>query len=145
MSPYDITLPGGIRSIRSSTASANGVGSTPSTLAARGYSRRMAADRTKQSVIDTFDRAAADYDRAGVDYFGVFGARLVTTAAPLPGQRVLDLGCGRGAVLFPAARAIGPSGHDLGIDAAPKMMALNADDETGVGLRRVGERVGGLE
>ncbi|HKA69517.1 MAG TPA: class I SAM-dependent methyltransferase, partial [Actinomycetes bacterium] len=102
----------------------------------------MAADRTKQSVIDTFDRAAADYDRAGVDYFGVFGARLVTTAAPLPGQRVLDLGCGRGAVLFPAARAIGPNGYALGIDAAPTMVALTAAEATALGLTQVEVRLG---
>jgi SAM-dependent methyltransferase len=102
----------------------------------------MPADRTKQSVIDTFDRAAAGYDRAGVDYFRVFGARLVEITALLPGQRVLDLGCGRGAVLFPAARAIGPGGYALGIDAAPTMVALTATEATELGLTQVEVRLG---
>lgn len=34
----------------------------------------------------------------------------------LPGARVLDLGCGRGAVLLAAARRLGPQGHAAGID-----------------------------
>jgi len=102
----------------------------------------MPAERTKQSVIDAFDRAAAVYDRAGVDYFHVFGARLVEIAALRPGQRVLDLGCGRGAVLFPAARAIGPDGYALGIDAAPTMVALTATDAVELGLTQVEVRIG---
>ena len=102
----------------------------------------MPADRTKQRVIDTFDRAAAVYDRAGVDYFHVFGARLVEIASLGPGQRVLDLGCGRGAVLFPAARAIGPDGYALGIDAAPTMVALAAADAAELGLTQVRVRLG---
>lgn len=105
----------------------------------------MPADRTKQGVIDTFDRAAAVYDRAGVDYFHVFGRRLVEIASLRPGQRILDLGCGRGAVLFPAARAIGPDGYALGIDAAPTMVALTAADAAGFGLTQVEVRIGDAE
>ena len=102
----------------------------------------MPGDRTKQSAIDTFERAAASYDRVGVDYFQVFGARLIAAAALRPGQRVLDLGSGRGAVLFPAARAIGPTGYAVGIDAAPTMVALTSVDATALGLTQVEVRLG---
>ncbi|WP_371127167.1 methyltransferase domain-containing protein [Streptomyces sp. 2112.3] len=42
------------------------------------------------------------------------GRRLVDLAAPRPGERLLDVGCGRGAALFPAARAVGPAGRVVG-------------------------------
>ena len=45
-------------------------------------------------------------------------------------MRVLDVATGRGAVLFPAAQAVGPSGSVLGIDLAEEMVhATNAEIE----------------
>ena len=94
----------------------------------------MPPDPTNPYMIDVFDRAAGVYDRLGVAYFSAFGARLAEIVAPAPGQRVLDLGCGRGAVLFPSARAVGSSGHVLGIDAAPNMVSLTAAEAVELAL-----------
>jgi SAM-dependent methyltransferase len=74
--------------------------------------------------IEIFNEAADDYDNVGVDFFTPFGAALVEAAAVAPGDRVLDVGCGRGAVLFPAATATGPGGHVTAIDLAPRMVEL---------------------
>jgi SAM-dependent methyltransferase len=74
--------------------------------------------------IEIFNEAADDYDSVGVDFFTPFGAALVEAAGITAGERVLDLGCGRGAVLFPAASAAGPSGNVVGIDLAPRMVEL---------------------
>lgn len=99
----------------------------------------------KQKVVDVFDRAAPSYDRVGVEFFGLFGARLVELAALVPGQRVLDLGCGRGAVLFPAAEAVGATGSVVGVDAAPGMVGLTADEARRCGLRHARVRLGDAE
>lgn len=80
-------------------------------------------DEMKAGVAGVFDRAAGTYDQVGVDFFAVIGQRLVNLADPRPGERVLDLGCGRGASAVPAAIAVGPSGSVLAIDLAPAMVA----------------------
>ena len=75
-----------------------------------------------------FDRAADTYDAVGVPWFGPVAQGLVEELAVSPGERVLDVGCGRGAALRPLAEATGPTGRALGIDLAPRMVALTAAD-----------------
>jgi ubiquinone/menaquinone biosynthesis C-methylase UbiE len=77
-------------------------------------------------VIGVFDEAAASYDSVGVEFFTPMGAELVRRAAIRPGEHVLDVGCGRGAVLLPAAAAVGPTGRVVGTDLAPDMVARTA-------------------
>jgi SAM-dependent methyltransferase len=38
------------------------------------------------------------------------------------GQRVLDVACGRGAVLFPCTERVGPAGEVIGVDLADEMV-----------------------
>lgn len=73
-------------------------------------------------LIGAYDRAAPTYDLAGISHFAPFGRRLAELAALAPGERVLDAGCGSGAVLVPAAEAVGPDGEVVGIDRAPGMV-----------------------
>lgn len=75
-----------------------------------------------------FDRAADTYDTVGVPWFQPIAAGLVAALAVRPGERVLDIGCGRGAALIPLAEAAGPGGSVLGIDLAPRMVELTARD-----------------
>lgn len=79
-----------------------------------------------ESIVDVFDQASGSYDNVGVDFFTPMGAALVEAAALRPGEKVLDAGCGRGAVLFPAAAAVGPAGSVTGIDLAPGMVSRTA-------------------
>ena len=79
-------------------------------------------DEIKAGVAGVFDRAAATYDRVGVDFFQPIGRFLVGRTDPQPGERVLDVGCGRGASAIPAAEAVGPSGSVLATDLAPAMV-----------------------
>jgi SAM-dependent methyltransferase len=94
------------------------------------------------SVVGAFDEAAGTYDRVGVDFFGPFGAALVRRAGLRPGERVLDVGCGRGAVLFPAAEAVTPDGHVTATDGAPSMVDLTRAEAARRGLDHVTVEVG---
>jgi ubiquinone/menaquinone biosynthesis C-methylase UbiE len=79
-------------------------------------------------IAGVFDRAAETYDGVGVPWFRPIAAGLVEELAVQPGERVLDIGCGRGAALIPLALAAGPEGSVLGIDLAPRMVELLAKD-----------------
>lgn len=74
-----------------------------------------------------FGRAAEVYDTV-IPYFGRLGARLVELADLRPGERVLDVGCGRGATLLPAAQRVGPTGSVLGVDLSDDMVRVLAQE-----------------
>jgi ubiquinone/menaquinone biosynthesis C-methylase UbiE len=71
----------------------------------------------------------------GDSYHDYFGERLVELAGVEPGDSVLDLACGRGAALLPAARRAGDGGVVLGVDLSPAMVSLAANELVGAGLR----------
>ena len=73
-------------------------------------------------VAGLFDALSATYDAVGVDFFAPIADGLLSAMPPRPGERWLDVGCGRGAVLLPAAEAIGPSGRVTGIDISSGMV-----------------------
>lgn len=77
-------------------------------------------------VAALFDRVAPDYDAVGVEFFKPIAAGLVEELDPRPGERALDVGCGRGAVLLPLAARVGPAGAAVGIDLSPKMVEAAA-------------------
>jgi ubiquinone/menaquinone biosynthesis C-methylase UbiE len=85
-------------------------------------------------IAGVFDRAADTYDDVGVEWFTPIAQGLVDELAVQPGERVLDVGCGRGAALFPLAEATGPTGSVLGIDLAPRMVQRTAQDVLTRGL-----------
>ncbi|MGV8909682.1 MAG: class I SAM-dependent methyltransferase [Propionicimonas sp.] len=74
-------------------------------------------------VAALFDRVAATYDTTGHPWFVPIAEALVAEVAPQPGERVLDIGTGKGAALWAAAAKVGPTGSAVGIDLAPGMVA----------------------
>jgi ubiquinone/menaquinone biosynthesis C-methylase UbiE len=80
----------------------------------------------KVAIATAFDNSADTYEQVGVAYFGPMGTELVRRAAPEPGADALDLGCGRGHVLFPLAAAVGPTGRVTGVDLSARMVELCA-------------------
>jgi ubiquinone/menaquinone biosynthesis C-methylase UbiE len=76
--------------------------------------------QSKKDILQgVFTRSASSYER--IRYFPIFGQWLVDTVQLLEGARVLDVACGRGAVLFPAAEHVGAYGQVIGIDLAEGM------------------------
>jgi ubiquinone/menaquinone biosynthesis C-methylase UbiE len=102
-------------------------------------------DDHKTYVAGVFDRSASDYDRIGDPVFAPLGHRLVELAGVAPGDRVLDVATGAGAVLVPAANAAGPSGRVVGIDIAPAMVARAAAEIDRLGLANAEARTGDAE
>ncbi|MFJ9211736.1 class I SAM-dependent methyltransferase [Streptomyces sp. NPDC102264] len=91
------------------------------------------ADR-KAALALLFDRSAPTYERVGAEHFNDLGRRLVDHAKVTTGQRVLDAGCGTGAVLVPAARAVGPEGEVIGVDLSGGMVARAREEAARQGL-----------
>jgi ubiquinone/menaquinone biosynthesis C-methylase UbiE len=77
------------------------------------------SSQQKEWLAGVFDRAAPAYDRIGPAYHEHFGRRLVALADLPAGADLLDVGCGRGAVLRAAA---GRAGSLTGVDVSPGML-----------------------
>src|SRR5258706_499633 len=95
------------------------------------------SDQKKQAWAGVFSRAAPTYDHVGPAYFAHYGRRLVELARIPVGARVLDVASGRGAVLFPAASAVGLTGQVIGIDLAKGMIRETGAEITQRGLHNV--------
>ncbi|HET6166151.1 MAG TPA: methyltransferase domain-containing protein [Marmoricola sp.] len=93
-------------------------------------------------VAQVFETLASSYDQTGVEFFKPVGRRLVGLLDPRPGERCLDVGCGRGAATLPLARAVGETGRVDAIDLAPSMAAATQDLVDRAGLRNVHVEVG---
>lgn len=85
-------------------------------------------------VAGLFDELSSTYDAVGVEFFGPIAAGLVASLHPHAGERALDVGCGRGAVLFALATAVGESGSVTGIDLSPRMVEATRADVARAGL-----------
>jgi SAM-dependent methyltransferase len=72
---------------------------------------------------ERFDALASIYDQV-VPFFGLLGERLVQWTGPTPGQRVLDLGAGRGAVTSALSRWMGPAADIVAGDVSTEMLSL---------------------
>ncbi|WP_173874210.1 methyltransferase domain-containing protein [Streptomyces albus subsp. chlorinus] len=101
----------------------------------------MAGPESTAEMHGIFNTTAAEYDQGGVEFFGPIGRNLVEFAAIGRGDRVLDVGCGRGAALLPAAAATGPEGEVIGIDIAENMVSYAERDAREHGFTHVTTQV----
>jgi len=82
----------------------------------------------REESLRVFSQTATIYDRVGPPIFSYFGQCLVDLADLDLGDEVLDVAAGRGALLFPLAAKVGPTGHVTGIDFSPDMVRETAKD-----------------
>ena len=92
---------------------------------------------TRSKVATTYNATADSYDDPANTFWERFGRRTIERLRLRPGLRVLDVCCGSGASALPAAEAIGPDGHVLGVDLAENLLALARAKASARGLRNV--------
>jgi ubiquinone/menaquinone biosynthesis C-methylase UbiE len=99
-----------------------------------------AAARSRAS----FDAAASDYDSDAQSFFPRFGLLTVERLALVPGARVLDVACGTGNSVLPAANAVGASGQVLGVDLSEAMLARARERVDAAGFTNVELQLGDM-
>lgn len=72
-------------------------------------------------IAGVFDRVAATYETVGPPFFDAFGSLLVEATDVRPGDRVVDVAAGSGAVTVPALARAGAGGAVWAVDAAAGM------------------------
>jgi O-methyltransferase/aklanonic acid methyltransferase len=93
-------------------------------------------DDVHAHLAGAYERAAPSYDRAAFSHHAPFGERLAQLVLLGPGGRVLDVGCGAGGALLPAARRVGPTGEAIGVDLAEGMVARTREAAADLGWVR---------
>jgi tRNA G46 methylase TrmB len=83
-----------------------------------------AATRAWADQYARMDRAVAALTKELLDF-----------AAPQPGERVLDIGCGPGTTVLELARRVSPGGHVLGADVSEPSVARACERIATAGLR----------
>jgi ubiquinone/menaquinone biosynthesis C-methylase UbiE len=91
----------------------------------------------KPDITDNFERVAGSYDSTEGIFSGPIADRLIQVAGVAPGERVLDVGCGTGALLLRAAAAVMPGGHVTGLDLSRRMLDTAAARVDAAGLANV--------
>jgi arsenite methyltransferase len=69
----------------------------------------------------------------------------ITIASLKPGETVVDLGSGGGLDCFFAAQRVGPTGHVIGVDMTPEMLAKARGNATRLAVTNVEFREGSIE
>jgi ubiquinone/menaquinone biosynthesis C-methylase UbiE len=106
----------------------------PPTVAFHPWSEMTGIEGFKERLSGVFTRASSSYDHTGPQFFSYFGRRLVEFAEITGGSHVLDVACGRGAVLFPACRAVGATGRVFALDFSTGMVKETGSEVSRDGL-----------
>jgi SAM-dependent methyltransferase len=94
----------------------------------------MQADRARS--VSEYRALAANYDRR-TRLINRVRLRAVQALAPLPGETVLDAGCGSGFTFAPIEAAIGERGRLLAFDHSPELLAIARTRVAQAGWRNV--------
>ena len=76
----------------------------------------------------------AEYAEHYTRMLAPYGEAVLAAAAPQPGERVIDVGCGNGDLSLLAAAAVGPDGVVQGVDLSPAEVAVASRRSAEAGL-----------
>ncbi|HEY2237734.1 MAG TPA: methyltransferase domain-containing protein [Streptosporangiaceae bacterium] len=93
-------------------------------------------------VAATFEETAPRYDSSGAQFAGPVADELVRLADPRPGDEILDVGCGAGAITVRCARAVSPAGRVTALDLSEGMLRRTAAEAAARGFDNVITRRG---
>jgi SAM-dependent methyltransferase len=92
-----------------------------------------------------WDLASTSYERFWRTQLAPAVGAVLDAADVRPGERVLDVACGTGAIAIPAAIRVGSAGRVLATDLAPRMAEAVAERAADAGLDNVDVEVVGAE
>lgn len=101
-------------------------------------------DEAAEASRTAFNAAADHYDDEPLSFHVRFGRRSVEHAELRPGDHVLDVACGSGSSVVPAAQDVGPSGRVVGVDVSDGLLALSRSKVERAGLDNVELRIGDM-
>jgi len=78
--------------------------------------------QAKAKAAATYDAAADHFDDEPLAFWERIGTRTVEGLALATGAKVLDVGCGTGASVLPAARVVGRNGFVTGVDLSARLL-----------------------
>jgi ubiquinone/menaquinone biosynthesis C-methylase UbiE len=78
----------------------------------------------RQSIRQGWEEVAAEYTKDRLGIFERYAGRLLDLLHPSAGSRLLDVGCGSGAVTLQAAICVDANGRVIGSDVAAAMLRL---------------------
>lgn len=102
-----------------------------------GESGEKDGQQQKQTVSALFDTVAPGYDNAASRFFPFCADQIVDLLKPRPGQKVLDVATGTGAVAVALAQALRPGGRVIGIDLSEGMLARAGENINKMALDNV--------
>jgi ubiquinone/menaquinone biosynthesis C-methylase UbiE len=102
-------------------------------------------DPAKLKAQVAYNAASDHFDDEPLAFWVRTGSRTVERLTLPIGATVLDVGCGTGASAIPAATAVGPRGHVIGVDLADQLLDRAREKARQQGLSNVEFRQGDME
>jgi SAM-dependent methyltransferase len=96
---------------------------------------------SNEEIIEAWDGVLFDrfveFRDVLVEGLGAHGEVALSENPPLPGERVVDIGCGFGDTAQRIAGLVGPEGSVLGVDASPRFIETSRQEAEAAGLTNI--------